>query len=155
MPGSTALSQARESGAFTADHDAFWALGRAAFGDAGGTRALVEVLLLHRHMAHADVIAGLRAAVQLGAASADVVAVEARKAAATRIDDGERLSSAEHTRKVVSLTARRLVNPETVIAGLPPDRRPAPSISAYDELLTRRTRPPEATPPASSSGASS
>jgi hypothetical protein len=48
LPGATALVQARGSGMFTAAHDAFWAAARKSAGDAGGTRALVEVLLLHR-----------------------------------------------------------------------------------------------------------
>jgi hypothetical protein len=37
----------RSLGAFTAEHDAWWAAARAAHGDAAGTRALIEVLL-HR-----------------------------------------------------------------------------------------------------------
>ncbi|MEG7364376.1 IS21 family transposase, partial [Pseudomonas citronellolis] len=45
--------------------------------------------------------------------------------------------------RVVSLTQRRLADPATVIAGLPPDTRPLPDVAAYDELLQRR--PP--TPP--------
>ena len=57
LPGSTALSQARAAGTFTAAHDAFWAAARARHGAAEGTRALVEVLLLHRHQVHADVVA--------------------------------------------------------------------------------------------------
>jgi len=60
LPGATALAQARGDGTFTAAHD-FWALARSGCGDAGGTRALVEVLLLHRHLGHADVVAGLPA----------------------------------------------------------------------------------------------
>lgn len=43
------------------------------------------------------------------------------------------------TANVVSLTQRRLMDPLAVIAGLPPDRRPVPSVVAYDELLKRRT----------------
>jgi len=39
----------------------------------------------------------------------------------------------------VSLTERRLADPAAVIAGLPPDERPVPSVHAYDELLARRT----------------
>jgi hypothetical protein len=39
---------------------------------------------------------------------------------------------------VVSLTERRLADPAAVIAGLPPDTRPLPTVTAYDELLTRR-----------------
>jgi len=84
LPGATALAQARGAGAFTPAHDAFWASARKSHGDAGGTRAMVEVLLLHRHLAHGDVVAGLAAAVAVGSTSADVVAVEARKAAQLR-----------------------------------------------------------------------
>ena len=46
---------------------------------------------------------------------------------------------------MVSLTERRLSDPTAVIAGLPPDSRPLPSVDRYDELLTRRkTAPPAA-----------
>ena len=78
FPGSTALARARESGAFTPTHDAFWEAARKVDGDTAGTRALIEVLLLHRSMRAADVIAGISAALTVGAVSADVVAVEAR-----------------------------------------------------------------------------
>ena len=50
LPGSAALAQARAAGAFTAAHEAFWGPGRARHGDGPGTRALIEVLLLHRRM---------------------------------------------------------------------------------------------------------
>lgn len=53
LPGATALAQARASGVFTPTHEAFWAAARKALGDAAGIRMLVEVLLLHRHLAHA------------------------------------------------------------------------------------------------------
>jgi transposase len=144
LPGATALVQARESGVFTAEHEAFWAAARAAHGDGGGTRALVEVLLLHRHLAHADVVAALGAVVPVGGITADVVAVEARKIAATRAavpldTDDENAPVRPSDRRVVSLTERRLGDPASVIAGLPPDERPLPSVSAYDELLARRT----------------
>ena len=81
LPGATALAQARASKAFTAEHDAFWAAARKAHGDAAGTRVLVEVLLLHRHLDRVDVLAGITAALSVGSTSADVVALEARKAA--------------------------------------------------------------------------
>ncbi|WP_239591662.1 IS21 family transposase [Mycolicibacterium tusciae] len=140
LPGSTALAQARQCGGFTAAHDAFWAAARARLGDSAGTRALIEVLLLHRHMHHADVVAGLIAAGTVGASSADVVAVEARKAA-DRSRDGT-VPAPRPTpwagEPVVSLTQRRLADPAAVIAGLPADHRPPPSVSAYDELLPRR-----------------
>ena len=90
-------------------------------------------------MRHADVVAGLVAAAAVGAINVDVVAVEARKAAertggATRPPSTPSASAAP----VVSLTERRLADPDAVIAGLPADHRPAPTVAAYDELLPRR-----------------
>jgi hypothetical protein len=127
LPGATALAQARAAGAFTAAHEAFWAAARKALGDGSGTRALVEVLLLHRHLDNADVLAGITAALSVGSVSADVVAVEARKAAQRR---GIQPPPAQalHRQQVISLTQRRL-------AGLPGGDRPLPSVAAYDDLL--------------------
>jgi hypothetical protein len=79
LPGVTALAQARRCGVFTAEHEAFWSAARTAHGDSAGTRELIDVLLLHRHMRHGEVVAGLAAAVSVGATSADVVAVEGRR----------------------------------------------------------------------------
>ena len=79
LRGATALVQARAAGTFTSTHEAFWAAARKAHDDRGGTRALVEVLLLHRHHTHADVVAGITAALLVGAVSPDVVALETRK----------------------------------------------------------------------------
>jgi hypothetical protein len=141
LPGATALVQARASGAFAAEHEAFWAAARKALGDAGGTRAMVEVLLLHRHLDRAHVLAGLRAATAVGAISPDVVAVEARRLAeAAERTRAEQNNAIEDTAPaaVVSLTERRLGDPQATIGALPPDRRPAPSVEAYDELLVRR-----------------
>src|SRR3954453_3660681 len=81
LPGSTALEQARQVGKFTPVHDAWWAAVRKAHGDAEGTRALIEVLLLHRSMTHEHVVAGIAIALKIGALTSAVVAVEARKAA--------------------------------------------------------------------------
>lgn len=44
-------------------------------------RALIEVLLLGRHMNHEHLVAGLAVALRAGALTADAVALEARKAA--------------------------------------------------------------------------
>lgn len=149
LPGSTALAQARASGVFTPAHDAFWAAARKTDGDAEATRALIEVLLLHRVMDAAHVVAGITAALQVGAVSADVVAVEARRITAQRstpgwvradCDPGAKTEVVEH--RVVSLTQRRLADPAAVIAGLPPDKRPLPTVSAYDELLAKRATEP-------------
>jgi hypothetical protein len=83
LPGSTALEQARAAGKFTPVHDAWWEAVRKAHGDAAGTRALIEVLLLHGHMPHEHVVAGLAAALRAGAFTADAVALQARKFAET------------------------------------------------------------------------
>lgn len=48
---------------------------------------------------------------------------------------------------MVSLTQRRLADPAAVIAGLPTDTRPLPSVAAYDQLLRLPDRAtPEAAP---------
>ena len=91
-----------------------------------GTRALIEVLLLHRHLAHEHVVAGLTAALRAGGHTADVVALEARKA-----EDQTRDNSG------ASLTERRLRKP------LPVDTRPPPTVDQYDQLLRRRSRAQE------------
>jgi hypothetical protein len=137
LPGSTALAQARATGAFTSVHEAFWAAARARHGDGAGTRALIEVLLLHRRMPASQVIAGMTAALAAGSCSPDVVAVEARKhAAATPAPAAGPAWPAMRPRPsraaVVTLPARR--DP------LPPDGRPAPSVAAYDQLLAPRAR---------------
>lgn len=151
LPGSTALARARESGEFTNAHEAFWAASRRVNGDAEGTRELIDVLLLHRSMDASDVIAGITSALGVGAVSADVVAVEARRhvAGMTAGGSGSDRHPVAHddvnVQRVVSLTQRRLMEPAAVIAGLPPDTRPLPSIGVYDELLAKRTEHPAGT----------
>ncbi|BDD82322.1 transposase [Tsukamurella pulmonis] len=131
LPGATALEQARATGKFTPIHDAWWAAARKAHGDQAGTRALIEVLLLHRHMRHEQVVAGLAAALSAGALTADAVALEARKAD-TEPTAAETTDLDTPARQgVVSLTAHRLTS-------LPPDTRPLPSVAAYDQLLRHR-----------------
>ncbi|NUS35276.1 MAG: IS21 family transposase [Pseudarthrobacter sp.] len=145
LPGSTALARARESGAFTSAHEAFWSASRRVNGDAEGTRELIDVLLLHRSMEAEDIEAGITAALGVGAVIADVVAVEARRhassipAGGSRPDRHRGAHAEAKVQRVVSLTQRRLMDPAAVIAGLPPDKRPLPTISAYDELLAKRT----------------
>jgi hypothetical protein len=116
LPGATALEQARAAGKFTPVHDAWWAAACKVHGDAVGTRALIEVLLLHRHMPHEQVVAGLARAKRAGALTADAVALEARKAGET---DEQTPTAAPVDSTVVSLTQRRL-------AQLPPDPRRCP-----------------------------
>ena len=136
MTGSAVLEQARAVGAFTGAHEALWSAARRAVGEPAATRELIGVLLLHRHMDDADVIAGIGAALSVGAHTADVVAVEARKVAETRgagrVGPGTSVAaiagSWDEPVPVTSLTLRR-------IAELPPDNRPLPSVDAYDQLL--------------------
>jgi hypothetical protein len=128
LPGSTALEQARAAGRFTPVHDAWWEAVRKTHGDAAGTRALVEVLLLHRHMSHEHVVAGLATALQAGALTADAVALQARKFAETDDHPHPVDLRVRPVSNVVSLTERRL-------AQLPADTRPLPTVTAYDQLL--------------------
>jgi predicted nucleic acid-binding protein len=81
LPGATALAQARAAGAFPPTHDAFWTACRRKHGDAAGTRALIEVLLAHRHLPADALIAAMRQAVDAGVTEAAVVLVEARRLA--------------------------------------------------------------------------
>ncbi len=93
---------------------------------------MIEVLLLHRHLAAADVIAGITAALTVGSSNPDVVAVEARKTAQQR-GAGPKPTAARtpNTDEVVSLTERRLGTE------LPGDGRPLPTVNQYDVLLKR------------------
>ena len=75
----TALARARSTGAFTQTHDLFWQRARTQRGDRDGTTALIEVLLLHRQLPAAAVVAGMTAALQVGCVDPAVVAIEARK----------------------------------------------------------------------------
>jgi hypothetical protein len=78
---------------------------------------------------------------RVGAVTADVVAVEARRAAAERgtargpADQVPHRTAEIVQHRVLSLTQRRLAGPAAVIAGLPADKRPLPSMAAYDRLL--------------------
>ncbi|SNX88445.1 transposase [Streptomyces sp. TLI_55] len=134
---SEALHQARAAGTFTAVHEAFWAAAKKTLGDTEGTKALVKVLLLHRHQQHADVVAGIRAALSAGTFHEDVIALEARKAAQAAgrtptvtasqpVPEPPRLDPAP----VTPLTPRRLAR------ALPEDQRPLPRLEQWDELLT-------------------
>ncbi|NUK06549.1 IS21 family transposase [Streptomyces lunaelactis] len=134
FPGSTALEQARSAGRFTPVHDAWWDQARRIHGERDGTRALIEVLLLGRHLPHEHVVAGLAAALRAGAMTADAVALEARKAAQAETEptpSAGQLVSGKPPATVTSLHEWRL-------AHLPADTRPLPSVTPYDQLLRRR-----------------
>ncbi len=112
FPGATALARARAGGAFGPVHERFWAEARRRLGDRDGTRALIEVLLLHRSIPADTLIAGIERALTAGSIDAAVIAIEARRAGeptvATVVPIGEGLSRFD---------------------------RPTPSITAYDDLL--------------------
>ncbi|RII13364.1 hypothetical protein DSC45_23730 [Streptomyces sp. YIM 130001] len=72
---------ATSAGKFTPVHDAWWAQARKVHGERDCTRALIEFLLLNRHLAVEHVVAGLVTALQASALTADAVALEARKGA--------------------------------------------------------------------------
>ncbi|MFJ3882926.1 IS21 family transposase [Streptomyces sp. NPDC090077] len=134
--GSEALDQARANGSFTSTHEALWAAAKTALGDIEGTKALVKVLLLHRHLQHADVIAGIRSALAVGSFTHDVVALEARKVAeaggrsptVTANTPSPEPAAPAPDSQVTSLTVRR-------VAQLPADNRPPPALDAWDHLL--------------------
>ncbi|MER5687841.1 hypothetical protein [Streptomyces sp. NPDC002205] len=133
FPGATGLEQARSAGKFTPVHDAWWAAAVKAHGDTAGTRALIEVLLLARYVSHEHLVAGLAMALRAGALTADAVALEARKVAQAEDEPAGHPSPAGSAgeAKVTFLHEWRL-------AHLPPDTRPLPSVTHYDQLLPRR-----------------
>jgi transposase len=113
MAGSAALARARNMGVFTATHQRFWDAARRRHGDGPGTCRLIEVLLLQRRMAAADVAAGIDAALTVASTDPALVAIEARRHA----DAG--------LAAVVPIEDR-----------LARYDRPAPTLAAYDRLLT-------------------
>jgi transposase len=112
LAGSTTLAQARAAGVFTDAHQAFWAAARRALGDGAGTRALIEVLLLHRHLPAGHVLAGIQATLTVGSTDPALVAIQARRLADAPLAD------------VVPITCAR-----------GRDDRPAPTLTGYDSLL--------------------
>jgi transposase len=112
FPGATALARARAGGVFGPTHERFWVEARGRLGDRDGTRALIEVLLLHRSLPADALVAGMQRALTAGSTDAAVVAIEARRAV-----EG----------------AGAVVVP--IGEGLNRFDRPAPSIADYDDLL--------------------
>jgi hypothetical protein len=113
LPGATALAQARAAGTFTAVHQAYWDAARRKHGDAAGTRALIEVLLAHRALPAAALTAAMAKATESGALDSQAVLIDARR----------QLGRQAATVIPIGALARY--------------DRPAPSLDAYDQLLTR------------------
>jgi transposase len=112
LPGATALAQAKACGAFTVTHQRYWDAARAERGDAAGTRALIEVLLAHRHLPAAALLIAMSTAVTAGALDPQAVLIDARRAAGGQ------------------------VAPVIAIGALARYDRPAPTLTGYDDLLT-------------------
>lgn len=119
MPGALATHQARQTGVLTRAHELFWARARRRHGDAGGTRALVEVLLLHRALPFPAVHAALEAVNAAGSVDPDLVAIEARRIAERRGPTGPVVPATGHLRRF---------------------DREAPALTAYDGLLAGTSR---------------
>jgi hypothetical protein len=111
MPGATALVQAKASGAFTQTHQAYWNAARKTRGDAAGTRVLIEVLLAHRALPADALITAMNKAIEAGVLDPKVVVIEARREAIGH------------------------VAPVIPIGALARYDRPAPTLTAYDDLL--------------------
>lgn len=111
LPGASALVQARATGAFTDAHEAYWTAARRSLGDAGGTKALIEVLLLHRSLPASALVEALRSCVASGIVDPAAVTLEARRCAEDR--------------------------PSVIvpIGALTRYDRPVPVLSGYDALL--------------------
>jgi transposase len=118
LPGATALAQARQQGAFTKAHEAFWAAARRKHGDAKGTRALIEVLLAHRHLPAPALVRAMRQAVDAGVTEAAVVLVEAR-----------RIADHQPPAEVIPIGALHRYD------------RPTPVLAGYDALLDGQATP--------------
>jgi hypothetical protein len=117
LPGATALAQAKACGAFTTTHQRYWDTARRARGDAAGTRALIEVLLAHRTLPRQALQTAMDTAIQTGLIDPTVVLIDARGHAGRAGTDHQ---------------------PDAVVpmGGWARYDRPAPTLTAYDQLLT-------------------
>ena len=116
LAGATALAAARKSGVFTTAHQRFWDAARQELSDKAGTRALIGVLLLHRTLGTAAIVAAMDTAVAMGRFDPDLVAVEARRLGQP-------------------VVAPPVLLPVTAPPAALEHRRP-PSLGAYDELVS-------------------
>jgi len=112
LPGATALAQAKAAGAFTEAHQRYWDAARRHRGDAAGTRALIEVLLAHRRLPAAALQTAMEAALAADTLDPQVVLISARH------------TTHDHAAAVIPIGALTRYD------------RPAPTLGAYDQLLT-------------------
>jgi len=130
LPGATALAQARAAGVFTGTHQRYWDAARRRLGDGAGTRALIEVLLLHRTLPADAVLAGMHAALGVGRVDANLVAVEAR-----RHLEGARCQARQTGAAAVDAVLDRPGQQVVPIGAHRADVRAAPTLAGYDALL--------------------
>jgi hypothetical protein len=113
LPGATALAQAKAAGVFTGTHQRYWDACRRARGDAAGTRALTEVLLAYRTLPAGALQAAMARATSSGVLDPQAVLIDARREAGGQ------------------------VAPVIPIGALARYDRPAPTLTAYDQLLSK------------------
>jgi transposase len=118
LPSSLALAQARKSGILTDAHERFWRRARRRYGDPGGTRSFIEVLLLHRSLPFPAVHAALDLANRCGSVDPALVAIEARRIVEHRPPVGTDVSRPD-------------------LRGF---ERAKPSLTVYDGLLSGSSR---------------
>lgn len=116
FPGSVPLHQARERGEFPGSYDRLWQALMNRAGDKQGTRAMIEVLLLHRRHPKQIVHAAVEQALATGA-----------------IDPGAVAMFARHIEQVPEQAPVQLSLAE--LGELSRYERPAPETASYDALL--------------------
>lgn len=116
LPGSLPLRQARMNGSFPASYDALWKRLQDRLGESAGTRALIEVLLLHRSHPAAVVQGAVQVALEVGALDPTTVALLARRSVAP---------------------AAELPDDFVEVGELARFDRPLPQTLGYDKLLGR------------------
>jgi transposase len=133
LPSSVPLAQARQAGSFTCDHERYWAAARRGLGDSLGTKALIEVLLLHRTLRMDAIRSAICAVLDAGIVAPEAVAIEARSQAG------------RHLAKVIAIGEASGGSPRIDITRYD---RPPPDLARYDGLLGDKSAPqmPRETP---------
>ena len=111
--GSLALHQERERGSFSAQHQELWVRLKERLGETGGTRGMIEVLLLYRRWPAQVVTEAIGTAVGLGAADPGAVALLCRNRSDAPAPDREAIE----------------------MGSLDRYDRPLPQLEHYDRLL--------------------
>lgn len=118
FPGAVALHQARQRGEFPSAYDELWKLLRRRLGDPNGTRALIEVLLLHRKHPRDLVDDAVECALELGTVDPGTIELITR-----------------------NLISRPVAEPAVIDVGdLSRFDRSKPDTHAYDALLAEEAR---------------